>query len=355
MKPSNVLKPLGVFVVVIAVILAGTAVAATLSGSGAGAQADGEEVTGQSPEQFQPENAIATSAPEDGELSVDGDGEEKRILVDSGHGNRYSQSELAPVEEALVQAGHEVDYTPDTGSNGGFGESNYNETLRQYDAVLIVQPTSSFTDAEIAGLEAYAEGDGRVVVLGEPPQLTVSGGFTAQVSEVRFGAQDLTNEFGLRMGSDGLYNIEDEQNDNNYESIVADPDGNTDLTEGVDSVTFDSAGFVVQTGDDAEVRMRATSGTQTLERRQSGEYPVVAQNGNFVLVADTSFLKSSELYDMDNEQFVNNLLEFLVSGDKDEDVPEGSSSGDGGFGGGGGDGGDGQSSNGPTTTPTAAP
>ena len=354
MKPSNVLKPLGVFVVVIAVILAGTAVAATLSGSGSGAQVDGEDIQGQSPEQFQPENAIATSAPEDGDISVGGGGEEKRILVDSGHGNQYTQSELAPIEEALVQAGHEVDYTPDTESSSGFGESNYNETLRQYDAVLIVQPTSSFTDAEIAGLEAYAEGDGRVVVLGEPPQLSVSGGFIAQISEVRFGAQQLTSEFGLRMGSEGLYNIEDSQNDNNYESIVAGPDGDSDLVEGVDNVTFDSAGHVVQTGDDAEVRMRATSGTKTLERRQTGEFPVVAQNGNFVLVADTSFLKSSEIYDMDNEQFVSNLLEFLVSGDKDEDVPEGSSSGEGGFGGDGGGSG-GQSSSGPTTTPTAAP
>lgn len=325
MKPSEILKPLGVFVLVIAVILAGTAIVGTLGGSDSTAPSDGEDIQGQSPRQFQPENVIATSAPEDGEIELDGDADEKRILVDSSHGNQYSKSDLAPIEAALAQAGHEVDFTPSTSGGGdSFSDSGYNATLRQYDAVLIIQPTSSFSDQEIAGLKAYTEGGGRVVVLAEPPQLLVSGGLVSSLTEVRFGAQDLTQEFGLRMAGDGLYNIEDSQNDNNYEAVNAVPDGQSALTDGVDNVTFDSPGYVVQTGNDAQIRMRAASGSQTLERRQVGQYPVAAQNDNFVLVADTSFLKSSELYDMDNEQFVSNLLDFLVSGDKDDDVPQGS-------------------------------
>ena len=323
MKASEFLKPLGVFVVVIAVILAGTAIVGTLGASGSAGPADGEEIEGQSPDQFQPENVLATSAPEEGDLSVDESGESKRILVDSDHSNQYSQSDLAPLVEALAQAGHEVDFEPSTADDGGFGESNYNATLRAYDAVLIVQPTASFSDAEIAGLEAYADGGGRIAVLAEPPQLTVGTGLSAQVTEVRFGAQDLAGEFGLRMGTEGLYNIEDGANDNNYESIIARPDGSGPLTEGVSNVTFDSAGYVVRTGDGPQVRMRALSGTRTLERRQASQYPVAAQNDNFVMVADTSFLKSSELYDLDNERFASNLLEFLVSGDKDDDVPQG--------------------------------
>ncbi|QLH82858.1 DUF4350 domain-containing protein [Halosimplex pelagicum] len=325
MKASEILKPLGVFVVVIAVVLAGTALLGVLGGSGSAGPADGEEIEGQSPGQFAPENVLATSAPEDGEISLDSGGESKRVLVDSDHSNRYSQSDLAPLVEALARAGHEVDFTPSAaGDDGGFGESSYNATLRQYDAVLIVQPTASFSDAEIAGLSAYADGGGRIAVLAEPPQLSVGSGLSAQISEVRFGAQDLVGEFGLRMGTEGLYNIEDGGNDNNYESIIASPDGSSALTEGVSNVTFDSAGYVVSTGDGAQVRMRALSGTRTLERRQAGQYPVAAQNDNMVLVADTSFLKSSELYDLDNEQFAGNLLEFLVSGDKDDDVPQGS-------------------------------
>ncbi|WP_415381024.1 DUF4350 domain-containing protein [Halosimplex sp. TS25] len=363
MKATEVLKPLGVFVLVIAVILAGTAVVSTLSGSGSAAPSDGEDIQGQAPEQFQPENAIETSAPEDGDISVDAGGENKRILVDSGHGNQFSQSEIEPLTEALSEAGHEVDVGAGA-SNGGFGGGGYNATLQQYDAVLIVQPTSSYSAGEIAGLKAYAEGGGRIVALGEPPQLQVSSGLVAEVSEVSFGAQGLAEEFGLRVGTQGLYNMDDDRNDNNYESIVASPDGDSPLTEGVDNVTFDSAGTVVQTGDGAEIRLRALPGSTTLERRQAGEHPVAAQNGNFVLVADTSFLKSSERYDMDNEQFISNLLEFLVSGDKEEGVPEaGGGMGNGGFGGGdsggadGGSGGDdGGQPGGPLTeTPTAAP
>ncbi|MFC7138823.1 DUF4350 domain-containing protein [Halosimplex aquaticum] len=363
MKATEVLKPLGVFVLVIAVILAGTAVVSTLSGSDSAAPSDGEDIQGQAPEQFKPENAIATSAPEDGDISVESGGEDKRILVDSSHGNQYSQSEIEPLAQALSKAGHEVDFAAGGGSNGGFGSSSYNATLQQYDAVLIVQPTSSYSDAQIAGLKAYADAGGRIVALGEPPQLQVSSGLVAQVSEVRFGAQDLAEEFGLRLGSQGVYNMQDDRNDNNYESVVASPDGDSPLTQGVDNVTFDSAGTVVQTGNGAQVRLRALPGSKTLDRRQAGQHPVAAQNGNFVLVADTSFLKTSERYDMDNERFISNLLEFLVSGDKEEGVPEaGGGMGNGGFGGGdsggadGGAGGDGGEPGGPLTeTPTAVP
>lgn len=353
MKASEILKPLGVFVAVIAVVLAGTALVGVLAGSGSAGPADGEEIEGQSPGQFAPENVLATSAPEDGEISIDGSGESKRILVDSGHSNRYSQSDLAPLVEALARAGHEVDFTPDTpGDDGGFGETSYNATLRQYDAVMIIQPTASFSDGEIAGLTAYADGGGRIAVLAEPPQLSVGSGLSAQVTQVRFGAQDLVGEFGLRMGTEGLYNIEDGGNDNNYEGIIASPDGSGALTEGVSNVTFDSAGYVVRTGDDPQVRMRAIAGTRTLERRQAGQYPVAAQNDNLVMVADTSFLKSSELYDLDNERFAGNLLEFLVSGDKNEDVPRGSGgTGDGGFGDDGEDDGGGETGGGDGTTP----
>jgi len=78
----------------------------------------------------------------------------------------------------------------------------------------------------------------------------------------------------------------------------------------------------VRTGDsDARILARAVEGTKTLDRGETGQYPVAAQSGNFVLVADASFISGSELYDADNEQFVSNLLTFLVSGDKDEDVP----------------------------------
>ncbi|WP_459192501.1 DUF4350 domain-containing protein [Halosimplex sp. J119] len=360
MRASEVLKPLGVFVLVIAVVLAGTAVAATLSGSGSAGPADGEDIEGQSPNQYQPENAIETSAPDDGEISVDAGGEDKRILVDNGHGNQFSQSELEPLVQALSQAGHEVDVGA-SGGNGGFGGGGYNATLQRYDAVLIVQPTGSYSEGEVAGLKAYAEGGGRIVALGEPPQLQVSTGLTSQITEVRFGGQDLAEEFGLRMGTEGVYNIDDDRNDNNYESIIASPDGDSSLTEDVDNVTFDSAGTVVQINDQADVRLRALPGSKTLDRRIEGEHPVAAQNGNFVLVGDTSFLKSSERYDMDNEQFISNLLEFLVSGDKDEDVPATGGGGDGGFGGGDGGGfgeddgsGDGNGGDEPIT-PTAAP
>lgn len=329
MKPGNVVKPLGVFAVVIAVILAGTAVAGTLTGSGAAGTPDGASVDGQSPGAFQPSAVLAENDPEDGEISLETDTEGKRILVDSSHGNQYDRADLAPLADALARDGHEVTFQGS--SDGGFGGGGYNATLQGVDAVLILQPTESFSESEIAGLEAFAEGDGRIAVLGDPPQTSMGSGLTGSVSTTRFSAQDLAGEFGLRLGADSLYNIDDERNDNNYESIYVDPaDGQ--LTDGVDRMQFDTARSVIATDDSATVVARAVEGTETLERRQAARYPVAAQNGNFVLVGDSAFVESSERYDVDNEQFVSNLLEFLVTGDKDEDVP--SAGGSGGFGGG---------------------
>jgi hypothetical protein len=339
MRAGSVVKPLGVFLAVILVVLAGTAVAGVALSDGSSAAADGEDIDGQSPSHIQPENVLADADPEDGEIQLDTDAEDKRILIDTQHGNQVPEDSIQPLVEALVQRGHSVDVGA-SGTSDGFGTtSSYNATLQEYDAVLIVAPTTSFGESQIAGLEAYTEGGGRVVVLGEPTQYSVSSGLgSASVSPLRFGANDLTRAFGMRMGSDLLFNVDDSETDNNYKAIYANPTGSGDLSEGVDTVTFDASGHVVVPDDsDAEPIVRAAEGTQRFSTRRSGEYVTAARNGNFVLVADSTFVRDSEVYDADNEQFVSNLLAFMVTGDKPDDVPQ-TGGDDSGFGGGDGGG-----------------
>lgn len=322
MRVTDIAKPIGVFVVVIAVTLAGTAVLSFAMGSGSGGQADGANIQGQSPDQFQPENVNVDRDPEDGEITVDGSGEDKRILIDSQHSNVYDRSDLEPVIEALVEAGHKVDFTASGQSTDSFGGGSYNATLQQYDAVLIVNPTESFSENERAGLQAYADGDGRVAVLGEPTRLAGGGTFAAP-SPRQFGANDLTEDFGARVGADMLYNMDDDANDNNFKSIYAEPSGDGALTDGVDTITLETSGYLVTNGDnDVDVVFEAADGTKTLETRRTGDYATVVRNDNMVFVSDSTFIMEDEVYDADNEVFVSNLLDFLTSGDKADDVPE---------------------------------
>jgi len=355
MKPAEIARPLGVFVIVIAVVLAGSAVLGAVAGGGGGGPTDGQNVQGQSPEQFQPESVNPDVDPETGDISVDADDGTKEVLIDTQHGNAFDRSDIEPVVEALAEAGHTVDFVPSGTSDRGFGSStSYNATLQEYDALLVINPTEGFTEAERAGLQTYTDNDGRVVVLGEPTQTGVSGGgLIASVSTVSFGANDLTTQYGARMGAEALFNLDDSANDNGFKSIYAAPESTSSLSEGVDTVTFENAGYVARTGDsDATVLYTAADGTKTLETRRNGTYATVVRNDNVVFVSDSDFVDQDEVYDADNEVFVSNLLDFLTSGDKPDDVPETAT--DDGFGDGNGFGGGGDEDT-PTPPATSTP
>jgi len=322
MAARELLKPLGVFVAVVLVVVAGTALAGFVFGSGGGdgAPPDGEAIDGQAPAQYQPDNVAHDEDPENGTLAVDSDGEDKRVLVDTRHSNRFDGADVDPLVEALVREGHAVDVGTES-SGGGFESGYTNATLQRYDAMLVIAPTGSFSEREIGGLEAFTDGGGRLVVLGEPRQFS-GGGSLSSGSSVRPSADSLAAAYGLRVGSETLYNLDDDANDNNYESVYGTATGGDELTDGVERVQFDTAGYLVRTGDsDAETLVQAVDGTRTADRGIEGEYDVAARNGNFVLVADASLVERSELYDAHNERFVGNLLTFLVSGDKPDDVP----------------------------------
>ena len=66
---DRIIKPLAVFILVIVVILAGTAVIGLLSGTSG--TPDGQRIDGQSPSQFQPSNLNQGIDPESGSLSIE--------------------------------------------------------------------------------------------------------------------------------------------------------------------------------------------------------------------------------------------------------------------------------------------
>ena len=314
MTEGRIVKPLAVFIVVLVVILGGTFLLA-VAGPGSSGPPDGESIDGQSPSQYQPEAVNAPVDPEDGEISVDTDGSDKRILVDTSHGNQVSESQLEPITEAVFEAGHTIEYG--TSGTGGFAES-----LGRYDGVLVVQPLGSFSPEEREALREYTEDGGRVVVLAEPTQSRLSTGFTQSTTTVSFGANNATEQYGVRMGAEQLYNVDDTANDNNFKAIYASPSGDGELTDGVETITFDTAGYAVVNGD-VETTFTAAEGTRTLETRRTGTYPTVVRNENMVFVTDASFISSSEAYDADNEVFIGNLLSFLLDGEAPGgDVPD---------------------------------
>ena len=314
---DRIIKPLAVFILVIVVILAGTAVIGLLSGTSG--TPDGQRIDGQSPSQFQPSNLNQGIDPESGSLSIESgtstvggstSSSGGSILVDLRHSNTVTQAELEPIESAMFSAGHSFEY--DT------GQDPLNETLDGHDGYLIVQPTEGFSESEREAVNEFTASGGRVVILGEPtqPRVTSSGLFGTSTAIVSFGADKLLDEYGISIGPELLYNTADESNDNGFKSIYTSPVRGNQLTEGVETVSFDRGGYAVTREDSrATTVFTAVDDTKALETRRTGTYPTVVRNDDMVFVADSTFIKPIELYDTDNEVFVSNLMQFLLGGE----------------------------------------
>lgn len=308
MTEGRIVKPLAVFIVVIVVLLSGIALLA-LADPGSSGPPDGQSIDGQSPPQYQPGAVNVASDPEDGEIQIDTGVSGRRILIDTGHDNQVSKPPLEPMTEAVFESGHTIEY-------GSFGGNESEDSLGQYDGVFIIQPLTSYSPDERDALQEYTENGGRVVFLAEPSQARVSSSPAQTNTTVSFGADTLTQRYGVGVGAEQLYNIDDDSNDNNFKSIYASPSDDGELTTGVETITLDTAGYAAITADnDVETTFTAAAGTRTLDTRRTGTYPIAVRNDNMVFVADSTFITRSEVYDADNEVFVSNLIEFLLNGD----------------------------------------
>ena len=309
MSDRNLVQPIAVLIVALAVVLAGTFAVSALVGSAPTGSPDGANIEGQSPAQYQPANADIDADPEDGEVSVERTQNDSRIVIDLRRTGDTTRADLDPVVEALFEAGHSVTVLD------GESDEEFGDALSGSSGLLIVQPTSAYPDGERDAIQDYVDVGGHAVIAGEPTQTRIGGGLFATISQVSFGATELSESYGIRVGAEGLYNVNDGQNDNNFKSIYATPTRGGVLTEGVETVTFHRSGYVVTNSDDVAVHYTAVEGTKTLDTRRAGTYPVVVRNDSVVFVADGSFLSQPELYDADNEEFTGNLLSFLASGD----------------------------------------
>ena len=300
----SVLRHAGVFALVVVVVVGGAAAVPFVTG-------DDTTRPDATNEQFQPGAILAEQAEEGGQVTMDADAESKTILVDTGHANDVSRSDLKPLLSTLVANGHEVQfYTRESGS--------LNQSLRGADAYLVVNPRQPYTAAEVDGVEAFSDAGGRVLLMSDPPTAQVTGGLLfASYEQVSYKQAAVGSPLGVGFGSGYLYNME--ENANNYQGIYA-AGGEAPVAEGVDRAMMREAVPVVHDG--GTVGLTAAEGTTLSTTRDAGTYPTLVQNGNVVAVGDTDFVKPEDAYDADNEVLIGNLADFLVTGDKEPGAPQ---------------------------------
>jgi len=299
-----------VFVVIVAVIVGGAAVAPYVLGSGGDAGSDPAELENQ---QFQPDTVLPEETAEEGEISMDSDASGKTVLVDVGHANGVSETDLEPLLSTLAENGHQVRFYRGQ-------RRSLNESLRSADALLVVSPRERFTSDELAGVESFTDAGGRVLVMGDPPSVQASGGLLFGLGGLQeSGSQtaSLGSTYGIAYGSGYLYNME--TNDNNYKSVFVEPAANTDLTTGVDRVVMREAA-PIRTAS-ATRALVGTDGTHLSTTRDAGTYAVLVRSGNVTAIGDTEFVTRENAHDADNEVLIGNLADFLVDGEKRPGAP----------------------------------
>lgn len=309
MEPEAILKRVGVFVAVFVVVVGMFALGAADQPVPMAESPDFEPLTVGS---FQPET-IAASPPESmGEIPMSADATGEVVLIDAAHENDVSETQLRPIVQTLTENGATVRFLSRSEAHG----SVFNETLREADAFLAINPTDSFTDEQIASLEAYEAGGGRIVLVDEPAQstLTSSEPFSSDSSSPPAMAA-LASEFGLSFGTGYLYNMH--ENANNYRTIYATPAASSPLTDGIERVVI-REGTTVSGGQPFLTGLDRTTLSST---RQEATYPIGATAGNVVALGDTSFFTETGYQFADNEVLTGRLLDFMVGGEKDPDVP----------------------------------
>jgi len=300
-----------VFVIIVAVLVGAAAVAPYALGS-AGDTNDAAPIENQ---QFQPSTVLPSEDPEDGEITMASSQSGKTVLVDVGHANGVSETDLEPLLSTLVENGHEIRFYRGQ-------RQELNESLRSADAFVVASPQQRFSNDELAGVEAFTDAGGRVLVMGGPPSVEASGGLLLGLGGFAPTAPrttDLASTYGIAYGSGYLYNMED--NDNNYKSIYAESASSGGLADGVERVVVRDA-VPIRTNGGTQVLV-GSEGTTLSTTRDTGRYTVLArsQGGNVTAVGDTSFVTRENAYDADNEILIGNLADFLVTGDKAEGAP----------------------------------
>jgi hypothetical protein len=306
MAARDWLAAVGAFLVVFAGIVGAAGVAGTLAGGDAGETGPAPSVDAPQYDEVEP-----TPVPQEGRIELDAATSGKTVLVDAAHENRVADAELQPLVDALVRNGHEVRFT-------GPQTRDLNASLRRADAFLVVNPVRRYSADQVAGVRAFADAGGRVVLLSDPPATRISGGlFSISVQQVGGRTTSLASPLGVGLGSSGLYN--NAENANNYEDVYATP-GEGALAAGVDRVVLREAAPVVH-GPDGTTALSTTEGTTLESTRRSGTYAVAVTNGNVTAVGDSDFLAPENVYDADNEVFAGNVADFLVTGEKVAGAP----------------------------------
>jgi len=327
-------KRLVVLVLTVAVVVAIAAAGPTLL------QNDDEREPLQNPE-YEPGAVVPETAEATGTVETDPDPAADRgtVVIDRGHSNRFSRSDIAPLVDALVREGYDVEF---------YTDGDLAAALEDADAFLVIDPGEEYLSGDIDDVREFTGNGGRLVMIGEPDRTAISASLLG--TSIRTQESQLTTLASrYRMSIDTEYLYNQEAADGTFKHVLARPTAGGDLDDTDEAAVYTAAAVTAQ---DGTVLLRTAPETHKSGSDEvTGEYPVAVQRDNVLLLGDKTFMRSDRHRVADNEQLVAYVAEFMIEGD--HQAPPGTDGTDGSATAGSGDSDSAGSSNNVTTTAAA--
>ncbi|MFB6160054.1 MAG: DUF4350 domain-containing protein [Haloferacaceae archaeon] len=292
----------------LAALVLAAAVVVSVAGAGAVLAERSQEAPAEpldTPE-YAPSNVDVDYLQASGQIQVNrsaatGDG---TVVIDKGHGNRFSQADIQPMVEALTRVGYDVEFY-----TGG----DLAAQLEDAKAFVVIDPSQEFEPGDVDDVRRFTGQGGHLLLVGEPTQITVGGGlFGTGIRTQQPRLTTLTTPYGMTVDTAYLYNQENA--DANYKWITARPTDAEGL-DGIERTTMYTAAEVTVNG--GTVLLRSSPNTlKSSTDDQSGQYPVAVRKREVVLVGDSTFLTEGRYRVADNEAFAAYLVRFLASSDR---------------------------------------
>ena len=245
------------------------------------------------------------------------------VLIDTAHSNRFDVSELETLLRALSARGASVQVLD---SNAEFDELGLEGRLKYVGAYIVVAPFESFAASEVEAVSRFVERDGRLLVILDPTRSSSDPELFDFTDDANGGdvaaANQLLEPLDLAFSNDYLYDLV--ENEGNFRNVFFETFNESPLTKDLATLTmyaarsvYTEAGTLLVMGGETVFSSITDSG---------GGLPVAALSPNQAALAlgDLTFLQPPYDSVTDNRQFIENLADYLIAGDREvalEDLP----------------------------------
>lgn len=292
-------KRLLVLVLTVAVVLALAAGSATLLQGGE--EREPLQNPEYNPDEVVPQTLAATGTVEaNPSPAADDTG---TVVIDRGHSNRFTRGDIEPLVDALVREGYNVEF---------YTDGDLATALEDADAFLVIDPASEYLTGDVDDVRQFTGNGGHLVMIGEPDRTAVSASlFGTSVANQESRLTTLASRYRMSVDTQYLYN--QEHADGTFKHVIARPTDDGSL-DGVDQAAVYTAAAV--TAEDGTVLLRSAPETyKSGSDEVTGEFPIMVQRNNVLLLGDKTFMRGDRYRVADNEQVVAYVAEFMIEGD----------------------------------------